>query len=387
MILTKVYFFTVRKNVKFLASCSQLARNITAKTIKISPAVSELFLLAAKSSKRFISSARYFSYLASNLIATKSIPGHLMESLSEEISANFQQEFVIEFEENERLPFEDSVLKYSLDEEAMVAFNMSGQRENIVPLLGISDQFNLMQKLELEINDNLDNIDAVLGCPFILPSACQSNLDFIVLFCTSNLMRTIINSFCDQQDSSIQEKIRKRLDHVKELEEKMEKYLRNSKKVIVITPSALGKVQDIVIRLQATSEVLSKSRHHSQDKKSASLCSDVNEISIKYDSLHNIKIKFDRNVLNWLKLGIANEDGKDKRNDQLLQSEFLVLAVELVYQLANGSNDDDDLLSSVIQQLEEFLETSKEAAEIEKFVELCIRFLPSNTLASVQIYS
>lgn len=358
------------------ASCSQPAKRHLESSSNINPAVTELFLLAAKSASRFVVTGKYFYNLATNLIVLNSIPRYLIDSLNDEIGANFQQHFIVELESHVKT--DNSSFEFSLDDEAMVAFDVNGQKDDLIPLLCINEQFFLLQQLERHINDTLDNIDAVLGCPLILPTHCRDNSDCIVYFCALNLVRIIINVFSDQSDPQMQQKCKKKLNHIKLLEERLEMFLRNFKKGVSLMHLQSDKQQDIITQLSETTEVLSKSRHHSKDKKSTSTRSSNIEVTIKSNTLRKQLVKLDRKVLDWVTIGIAEEDGKGKCDDKLLLSEFLVLANEIVYQLKDGDHDLESLLMFALENLHEYLSRNEmsDFDEIENFIDLLLKLDP-----------
>jgi hypothetical protein len=193
-------------------------------------------------------------------------------------------------------------------------------------------------------------------------------------------MRIIINTFSDQNDPQIQQKCKTKLNHIKLLEEKLEMFLRNFKKGVSLMHLQSDKQQDLLIQLSETTEVLSKSRHHSKDKKITATGSNNIEMAIKSNTLHKKLVKLDRKVLDWVAIGIAEEDGKGKCDNKLLLSEFLVLANEIVYQLKNGDHDLDNLLTFALENLQEYLARNQisDFDEIENFIDLSLQINPVN---------
>ncbi|MPC33810.1 Fanconi anemia group D2 protein [Portunus trituberculatus] len=177
----------------------------------------------------------------------------LEEFICEKMTNEFQNNFVIEFDDDTTHPQEPFAMaaSWNLDagiEGACIALNLaplvvkaeSSRTESSdkkTKLVYLTPQFRLLRMLECRIrNGDLVSIDALLGCPIISPTPeVYDNFDTLVvseqhvalscLFYTVNWFRELLNAFVTQKDREIKDRVYKRLDQVIELENLIAKYV------------------------------------------------------------------------------------------------------------------------------------------------------------------
>lgn len=108
------------------------------------------------------------------LIDENMLPKPLIEDLGEYLSSNFQSFFVVEL--NSLADITDSEkwsLEYGLDlDNGSIALNIYSAFKNtdlLLHALNLGNHFWVIQRVEKLLNENLSNIDALLGCPITIP--------------------------------------------------------------------------------------------------------------------------------------------------------------------------------------------------------------------------
>ncbi|XP_068172389.1 Fanconi anemia group D2 protein isoform X2 [Antennarius striatus] len=202
--------------------------------------------------------ALYYDELA-NLIMTSTLHPQVLETIGGSVLDDFQVDFVVDLgpEISGSFPFPASVM-YNLDEEE----SQGGIAINLLPLLAkdmqhkeqqssnksqkphkrvsplcLSPFFRLLRLCEEKRhNGDLEEIDALLGCPLILTnmdvvekmeSMSKAEREFLctLLFLTINWFREVINSFCTQKDIEMKMKVMTRLQNITYLQTLLERAL------------------------------------------------------------------------------------------------------------------------------------------------------------------
>ncbi|XP_068598556.1 Fanconi anemia group D2 protein [Brachionichthys hirsutus] len=202
--------------------------------------------------------ALYYDELA-NLIMSATLDPQVLETIAGSVLDDFQIDFVVDLgpEISGSLPFPASVM-YDLDEEesqGSIAINLlpllakdvqhkeqqsSGRRQTphkrVSPLC-LAPFFRLLRLCEEKRhNGDLEEIDALLGCPLILTnmdavekmeSMSKAEREFLctLLFLTINWFREVINSFCTQKDVEMKMKVMTRLQNITYLQTLLERAL------------------------------------------------------------------------------------------------------------------------------------------------------------------
>nr|XP_015202792.1 PREDICTED: Fanconi anemia group D2 protein [Lepisosteus oculatus] len=203
--------------------------------------------------------ALYYDELA-NLVQTGHLDKVVQEWIGKSVLEDFQDDFVVDLgpEIQGDFPFPVKVM-YSLDEEEE---SQGGIAVNLLPLLvkdlsqkgaqwsqpgeenkkqvsplRLASFFRLLRLCEEEQHDgDLEEIDALIGCPLILTdldvvdkieSLSKSEKEFLctLLFYTINWFREVVNGFCRQKDPEVKLKVVMRLQNITYLQSILERCL------------------------------------------------------------------------------------------------------------------------------------------------------------------
>uniref|UniRef100_G1MUH9 FA complementation group D2 n=1 Tax=Meleagris gallopavo TaxID=9103 RepID=G1MUH9_MELGA len=125
----------------------------------------------------------------------------------------------------------------SQSEPGRVTDEMSNPRKRVVSPICLSPCFRLLRLYTGEQNNgNLEEIDALLGCPLYLTdlevegkldSLSKQEREFLcsLLFYALNWFREVVNAFCQQQDAEMKGKVLTRLQNITELQNVLGKCL------------------------------------------------------------------------------------------------------------------------------------------------------------------
>ncbi|XP_041804452.1 Fanconi anemia group D2 protein isoform X1 [Chelmon rostratus] len=201
--------------------------------------------------------ALYYDELA-NLILSSSLDPQVQETIAKSVLDDFQDDFVMDLgpEISGSFPFPACVM-YNLDEEE----SQGGIAINLLPLLAVDIQnkgepqsqtekahkrvsplclspfFRLLRLCEEKQHQgDLEEIDALLGCPLILTdmvvvekmeSLSKAEREFLctLLFHTINWFREAINAFCTQKELEMKMKVMTRLQNITYLQTLLERAL------------------------------------------------------------------------------------------------------------------------------------------------------------------
>ncbi|GAA6215791.1 Fanconi anemia group D2 protein [Lates japonicus] len=201
--------------------------------------------------------ALYYDELA-NLIMTSTLDPQVQENIAKSVLDDFQDDFVVDLgpKITGSFPFPARVM-YNLDEEE----SQGGIAINLLPLLAkdiqnkgeqqsqtkkahkrvsplcLSPFFRLLRLCEeKQHHGDLEEIDALLGCPLILTemdvvekidSLSKAEKEFFctLLFHTINWFREVINAFCRQKETEMKMKVMTRLQNITYLQTLLEKAL------------------------------------------------------------------------------------------------------------------------------------------------------------------
>ncbi|XP_053326143.1 Fanconi anemia group D2 protein isoform X2 [Spea bombifrons] len=201
-------------------------------------------------------SALYYDEMAS-LVQKRNLEPQVMDLVRKTVLEDFQDDFVVDLDQasegNYMFPVK---AMYSLDEDE----SQGGIVINLLPLLSkeiassgtlqetnkvgrhvsplcLSPFFRLLRLcIEDEQDGNLEEIDALLGCPLYmtdlevtekLESISKSEREFLcsLLFFALNWFREVVNAFCKQQNAEMKGKVLTRLQNITRLQEVLEKCL------------------------------------------------------------------------------------------------------------------------------------------------------------------
>ncbi|CAL9703931.1 unnamed protein product [Knipowitschia caucasica] len=198
--------------------------------------------------------ALYYDELA-NLIVTADLDPHVQDMIGKSVLNDFQDDFVVDLSPNisGSYPLPACAL-YNLDEDdsqEQIAINLlpllakelqhkaESQKlnEKRVSMLCLSPYFRLLRLCEEKVHKgDLEEIDALLGCPLIVTdmnvidkvqSLSKSEKEFLctLLFHTINWFREVVNAFCKQKHPEMKMKVMTRLQNITYLQAQLEKAL------------------------------------------------------------------------------------------------------------------------------------------------------------------
>ncbi|XP_022601376.1 Fanconi anemia group D2 protein isoform X2 [Seriola dumerili] len=216
-----------------------------------------LELLRSSSESSPEASALYYDELA-NLILSSTLDPQVQENIAKSVLDDFQNDFVVDLgpEITGAFPFPARMM-YNLDEDE----SQGGIAINLVPLLAkdiqnkgeqpsqakkahkrvsplcLSPFFRLLRLCEEKQHQgNLEEIDALLGCPLILTdmdviekieSLSKAEREFLcnLLFHTINWFREVVNAFCRQKETELKMKVMTRLQNITYVQTLLERAL------------------------------------------------------------------------------------------------------------------------------------------------------------------
>ncbi|XP_075429886.1 Fanconi anemia group D2 protein isoform X2 [Ascaphus truei] len=204
-------------------------------------------------------SGLYYDELAS-LVQKRNLDPQVMDWVGKTVLEDFQDDFVVDLtptvEGDHLFPVKDM---YNLDEDEsqggivinllpLLSHNLVGKgteqattkESRLASLVCLPPFFRLLRLcVEEQNNGNLEEIDALLGCPLYLTdlevtekmeSLSKQEREFLcsLLFFAINWFREIVNAFCKQQDAEMKGKVLTRLQNITWLQCVLEKCLAGS---------------------------------------------------------------------------------------------------------------------------------------------------------------
>lgn len=179
------------------ASCSQPAVRKTNGVSLNASLMKEFMLLAYSASLRFVQVGTFFFRNAIEAVRNDLISSEILEVLNEKLANDFQSTFVTDTEAD--IP-EDGEIKFNLMDDAELVVTRiypvltSASSSSATVLLPL--HLRLLAMLEKKLNGgNLENIDAILKFPLVLPAASvDGQLGFSAYLIALNLYQYIISS-------------------------------------------------------------------------------------------------------------------------------------------------------------------------------------------------
>uniref|UniRef100_A0A3Q2QE73 FA complementation group D2 n=1 Tax=Fundulus heteroclitus TaxID=8078 RepID=A0A3Q2QE73_FUNHE len=219
--------------------------SLSQETLRQVTALLELVKSSSESSPE--AAALYYDELAS-LIWSATLDPQVQEMIGTSVLDDFQEDFVVDIgpDITGSFPLPAHVM-YNLDEEesqGSIAINLlpllakeaqnKGER---VSTLCLSPFFRLLRLCEEKRHQgDLEEIDALLGCPLILTnmdavdkveslSKAERELLCTLLFHTINWFREVVNAFCKQEETEMKMKVMTRLQNITFLQKLLERAL------------------------------------------------------------------------------------------------------------------------------------------------------------------
>ncbi|KAJ2943939.1 hypothetical protein O0L34_g8262 [Tuta absoluta] len=204
--------------------------------------------LISRSTKQFPDMTAFFYDELSKVVkVAPHINKHFMSWLTDAVTNDLQLNFIVESIETERVGELNLTMQFCLNEESemdeVLAINIGGHtlksKEDVV--VGIlSPLFQLVQTLHSRQHEgNLSSIDALLGCPVVMPKfdidliedldhTTVKNILDCLIHCV-NWFRELLNAFATQTDEALKRKILHRVVQIEQLEKLIGRILITSK--------------------------------------------------------------------------------------------------------------------------------------------------------------
>ncbi|KAG6447992.1 Fanconi anemia group D2 protein [Manduca sexta] len=196
----------------------------------------QIIELISRSTRQFPDMIAFFYDEMSKVISSAShVNKNFMSWLTDAVTNDLEQNFIVDSMDTQRICDLELAMQYCINADSemneMIAINIAGltlQPKAEICIGILSPLFQLVQTLHFKQNNgNLASIDALLGCPVIMPkydidaiedmdSAKVSN----ILDChvhSVNWFRELLNAFATQQDESLKTKTLKRVLQVDKL--------------------------------------------------------------------------------------------------------------------------------------------------------------------------
>ncbi|XP_061543454.1 Fanconi anemia group D2 protein isoform X1 [Phycodurus eques] len=262
--------------------------------------LSALLELVQSSSETSPEAAALYCDELANLIQTSTLDPQVQEKISKSVLDVFQGNFVVDLgpERSGSFPFPARVM-YDLDEDE----SQGGIAINLMPLLAndmhsraeqhsrdkdnnsfvsrnslcLSPFFRLLRFCEEKQNQgDLEEIDALLGCPLILTdmdvvekidSLSKVEREFIctLLFHTINWFREVVNAFCKIKDKEMKMKVMTRLQNITYLHSLLEKALAGTPGYVPPVANFDGETTDVIV--PSTTAPVNKTKKDGSGKK------------------------------------------------------------------------------------------------------------------------
>ncbi|KOB67015.1 Fanconi anemia, complementation group D2 [Operophtera brumata] len=180
--------------------------------------------------------AFFYDELSKIISSASYINKHFISWLTEAVTNDLQQNFVVDTIEEGQIRDLKLVMQYCLNSDSemddIIAVNIAGltlQPKSDICVAILSPLFQLAQTLHSkQQDDNLSSIDALLGCPIVMPNfevdlvehMEQDNVTNILdcLVHCVNWFRELLNAFSTQDDEALHCKILRRVVQIEELE-------------------------------------------------------------------------------------------------------------------------------------------------------------------------
>ncbi|XP_053600894.1 Fanconi anemia group D2 protein [Plodia interpunctella] len=197
----------------------------------------QIIELISRSTRQFPDMIAFFYDELSKIIqASTYINKQFLAWLTDAVTNDLQQNFIVDNIEKERVAELKLSMQYCLNAESemdeVIAINIAGLAllpNNEINIGILSPLFQLVQTLHSKQHDgNLSNIDALLGCPIVMPKFdfdliedMEPTAISIILDCLIhcvNWFRELLNAFSVQNDEALRTKILNRVLQIEELE-------------------------------------------------------------------------------------------------------------------------------------------------------------------------
>uniref|UniRef100_A0A3Q3M446 FA complementation group D2 n=1 Tax=Labrus bergylta TaxID=56723 RepID=A0A3Q3M446_9LABR len=341
-----------------------------------------LELVKSSSESTAESAALYYDELA-NLILSSTLDPQVQDTISMSVLDDFQNDFVVDLGPD--IPgsylFPARVM-YNLDEDEsqggivinllpLLAKDLQNKGERVSPLC-LSPFFRLLRLCEEKQHQgDLEEIDALLGCPLILTdmdvvekmeSLTKPEREFLctLLFHTINWFREVINAFCRLKELEMKMKVMTRLQNITYLQTLLERALSGTLGYVPPVANFDGESTDGIIPISAAPAIKTKKEGTGKKRKapgriSSESSSQLDETTdtdktmqkekeiwqgVSLGSYRHFFRELDMEVLSVLQCGLLSRSLLDSELHSEMRKEVMLGPAELVFLL-------DDMLRKV----------------------------------------
>lgn len=316
----------------------------------------QIIELISRSTRQFPDMIAFFyDELTSVISAASHINKHFLSWLTDAVTNDLQQNFIVDSIENDRIGDLKLTMQYCLNAESemdeVIAVNVAGlalqSTEEVVGGI-LSPLFQLVQTLHSkQHNGNLSSIDALLGCPIVMPKfdidliedmdpTAISNILDCLIYCV-NWFRELLNAFASQTDEALKTKILTRVLQIEELEKLIGQILVTSK-IVYKPPPTTFNINKYTGDLAEKRTTKAQNLKQKSQKKSApddtlpetvkSQATQNNAFKSKHDAVHNIALRpLSLNVLHLLKNDLVVDSDKSEFDLTMKTLKFLLKCV------------------------------------------------------------
>ncbi|KAI4826711.1 hypothetical protein KUCAC02_030145 [Chaenocephalus aceratus] len=334
-------------------------------TLRQVAALLELVKSSSESSAE--AAALYYDELA-NLILSSILDLQVQEKIGKTVLDDFQDDFVVDLGPDilGSFPLTPHVI-YNLDDEE----SQGGIAINLLPLVAkelqnkgeqksqtqkahkrvsplcLSPFFRLLRLCEEKQHQgDLEEIDALLGCPLILTdmdvvdkmeSLSKAEREFLctLLFHTINWFREVVNAFCGQKETEMKMKVMTRLQNITYLQTLLERALAGTPGYVPPVANFDGESPDGVILSPAppvkTKKDGTAKKRKAPRKNSSESSSQLEETEA--EKTQQFFRELDMEVLSVLQCGLLSRSLLDSELHTKVQQEVLLGPAELVFLL------------------------------------------------------
>lgn len=317
----------------------------------------QIIELISRSTRQFPDMIAFFYDELSKVISCAShINKHFMAWLTDAVTNDLQQNFIVDGIETERIGELKLSMQYCLNAESemdeIIAINVAGlalnsKEEVVVGIL--SPLFQLVQTLHSKQHgNNLSSIDALLGCPVVMPKididmiedmdhTSITNILDCLIHCL-NWFRELLNAFATQDDEALKSKILLRVLQIEELETLIGQILISTKIsykspvcTFDINKYAGDRTEKRPLKATATKQKVQKKPQDDTvlPETAKSQATQNMNLKTKLDAIHNLPFRpLSLNLLHLFKADLtANNDEADSSDLTIKTFKFLLKCV------------------------------------------------------------
>lgn len=329
----------------------------------------QIIELISRSTRQFPDMIAFFYDELSKVISSASfINKNFLTWLTDAVTNDLQQNFIVDSIEVDRVGEIKLQMQYCLNADSemdeIIAINVAGMTlgSNSEVYIGIlSPLFQLVQTLHFKQHaGNLSSIDALLGCPVVMPkfdidivedmdSVAISNILDCLVHCI-NWFRELLNAFATQDDDDLKTKTLRRVLQIEELETFVKEILIKTK-IPYKTPVCTFNVNKYTGEQLERKPIKVQSAKQKVTKKPAQDDTVLTEMARTQPTQNNVSIKSSLEIslnmpLRQLNLNLLHLIKTDMTEDKESDTELTVRTLTFLLKCVN-SNIENVLISKI----------------------------------------